>query len=467
MPAIPDPPEPKASQEPTPPTRQTRQDITSPNQTDGFYVELVSREDAAYQAVVPIKRGTPYTSILGAESRIIDQYAGNPLYFLKQTADLMSMRVRFNGQYDNYVLWIWATNSLAQNSYNADVTYVEESVLNPRYVRESTIRRVDYDALPAIAYAAPLTCLLSVHITSPGSGYTFARGTLATGATVEFVIGPTIPGSLLDCIVTNEGTGVLSGGSIVITGDGTGGGATARIQGAGAVLVSQSKKELPDEDPLSLDYVKVVRVYETLPGAILTEYDQDEQTQVNVKTLYQVFQGTPSAPTQDQGILYSDRKIDSQKYLKITRDFTAFLAFSFDEQKFAADQFPALLDFSTYAYTDQCGAFSQLRSAVSLKTQIRTHVTYTTTKQTYTGLVLLPISLMLGRGFQINQNVLVDDYTYTYTGTCTGTASGTGSTPTYSDYISMIQGTEQLVAGESVLWKAGIYRNTEVYEIML
>lgn len=234
-----------------------------------------------------------------------------------------------------------------------------------------------------------------------------------------------------------------------------------------ALLVKEDMVESTGDPRIDSLYVKVVRVYETLPGAILTEYDQEDETQVNVKTTYQVVANPVSAPSATNGILITYRKIDSVKSLKITRDFTAFLTFSFDEQKFGADDFPGLLDFTTYIYTDECGAFSQLIPRRSLKTQIRTHVTYTASKQTIAGLVLTPKSLMLGKGFQINQSVLVDDYTYTYTGTCSGTASGTGSDPTYTDYITTIQGTEQLVAGESVLWKAGIFRNTYVYEIML
>ncbi len=463
MAEIPYPPPPKASTEPSPPTRINRQDLNSPNQTDGFYVELVSREDSAYQAEYPIKRGTPYANIQGADSRIVAQYASNPLYFLKQTADLLSMRVAYNGQYMNHVIWIWATNTLAQDTTNAQVDYMEEALTVPRYIRDSTIRRVDYDNTPTLTVKSALTCLLSVAITSPGTGYTFANGTIGSASAVAVCFA----GAIIDWIVTVQGSGITSGAGLTVTGDGAGGAGTARIQLAGAVLVSQKKQELPEDDPRSHDYVKVIRVYEMLPGAVLTEYDQDEQTQVVVTTTYQVVVAPTSAPTATPGILISYRKIDSIKSLKITRDFTKFKEFSYDEQKFAADQFPALLDFSTYVFTDACGAFSQLRSSLSAKTQIRTHVTFTDTKQTFTGLVLLPISLMLGRGFQINQQVLVDDYTYTYTGTCTGTASGTGSDPTYTDYITNIQGTEQLVAGESVLFKGGLYRNTAVYEIMI
>ncbi len=267
--------------------------------------------------------------------------------------------------------------------------------------------------------------------------------------------------------ITNEGTGYTSAPSAAFSGGGgSGAAATPYIQPNTAVLVLEKVDKLPPDNPRFGLYDLVTRIYQTLPGAILTEWDQDEETQVNVKTTYQIVAAPVAAPSATNGFLISYKKIDAQKSLKIIRDFTAFLSFTFDEQKFGADQLPALLDFSTYVFTDQCGAFSNLRSAISVKMQIRTHVTYTATKQTISGLVIFPKSLMLGRGYQINQGVLVDDYTYTYTGTCTGTASGTGSSPTYTDWITTIENTEQLVAGESVLWKAGIYKNTYVYEFI-
>lgn len=473
MAAIQPPPVPVADGQPSPLTRYPLQDINTPCQTDGFYVELVSREDSSYQRFNPIARGTPYATVPGADSRIVAQYSGNPLYFLKQTADIDSMRVMFNSQYDNFVLWIWGTDTLSQDTYNSEVVYVDESSSTPQYTRVSEIRRKTFEATPFLTYKSALTALLSVAITAAGTGYGAldANGvpvpTLGTVGNALAMGVVDANGAIIDWVVVVEGSGIASAAALVITGSGTGATATTRIQPASAVLVSQKKQELPESDPKSHDYVRVVRVYQTLPGAVLTEYDQDDETQVNVVTTYQIVAAPVSSPTQTNGILISYRKIDSQKSLKIVRDFTAFLSFSFDEQKFGADTFPALLDFSTYSFTDACGAFSQLRSQFSAKTQIRTHVSYTATKQTYAGLQLLPKSLMLGRGFQINQSVLVDDYTFTYVGTCTGTVSGFGSTPNYSTYVGSILGTEQLVAGESVLWKAGIYRNTQVFEIML
>lgn len=267
MPELPDFEPPVA---PTPNTRRALQDINSPVHTDGFYTELVNIQDSAYQKFVPIKRGTPYASIPGADSRIIAQYSGNPLYFLKEIADNDSHRQLVSGEYNNYVIWIWATNSLAQDTCNAQVDYMEESLEVPRFIRESTTRRKDYDSSQTIAAYSTLTGLLSVNLTGAGTGYTFATGTVGNAQAQAVCLN----GAIVDWVVTIQGSAITAAAALVIVGDGTGASATARIQPAGALLLSQKKVELPEEDPRSHDYVKVLRVYEVLPGAVLTSHER-------------------------------------------------------------------------------------------------------------------------------------------------------------------------------------------------
>ncbi len=272
MPQPPAPnPDPPLGQEPR--TRWPLQDINSPNQRDGYYIEIVSEQDSAYQRFTPIARGTPYSQVPGADTRIIAQYAANPLYFLKQIADIDSMRVRFNSVYDNFVLWIWATDSQAQDTYNSTVTYEEDGVSFPVFVREYEIRRKDWEANPTIAPDSTLTSLLSVQITAAGTGYAFASGTLTGGAACEAVI---LNGAIVDWVVTKEGAAIVAGQAVTIVGDGTGASATARVQPLSAVLISQQKEELPESDPKSHDYVKIIRTYATMPGPILTTKLQSE-----------------------------------------------------------------------------------------------------------------------------------------------------------------------------------------------
>lgn len=234
----------------------------------------------------------------------------------------------------------------------------------------------------------------------------------------------------------------------------------------GLTMYAQDSSVDPQQNT-GTSLVLLTTVWQVLPTTVLTVYDQDEETLTNVVTSYEVVAMPVSAPSATLGIIINYRKIDSQKALKITRDFTAFLTTTYSEQRFSADTFPALFDYTQYGWSDQCGAFSQIRASFSAKVKVRVDVTFDNAVQDIDGLTLIPRTLQLGRGVQISADVLVDAGSFTYVGTCTGTVNFDASDPTYSDYLSMIQNTMQLVAGESVLWKALIWKTSKVYELML
>lgn len=368
----------------TPPWRKAIQELNSPNHRQGFYTELVNREDSAYQAVWPIKRGTPYAAIAGADSRVIALYTANPLYFLKQLRPGNSSSSDF-GATDQAVIWIWATDELAENTYNADVDYPGESTSVPRYVRTSHVRRKDYDANPAAAYLSTFTGLLSVAITNAGTGYTQASATIATGATAEAVC---FGGQIIDWIVTREGMGVTSGGALTITGDGTGASATARIQPATSVLVHQEKKELPLDDPRSHDYVQVIRVYETIPGVEISgaELGTDIRGR-NVTTSQQI---VAAGTSPDSGSLVLDSTvtpIDAVKSLKKTTS-VASLPPDEDWQYWDVISLPLLLfDITNNIFCDGSPFFTLVSnpSTAGGTSQIRRHritISYHTSEPT-------------------------------------------------------------------------------------
>lgn len=212
----------------------------------------------------------------------------------------------------------------------------------------------------------------------------------------------------------------------------------------------------------------LVTVYQQLPTTILTVYSQDEETGVVVSTAYQVVAMPVSPPTPTPGILISFQKIDSQKALKITRDFTGFLSYTITEQRFSADTFPALFDYTLYTWLDQCGAFSNIRGSFSAKVQTQVAISYSTAVVPVAGLTLIPKTLQLGRGVQISSQVLVDTGSYTYSGgSCSATVSWVGSTPDFTTYTSSIMNTQQVVAGESTLFKAGLFKTLTVSQLML
>lgn len=211
----------------------------------------------------------------------------------------------------------------------------------------------------------------------------------------------------------------------------------------------------------------LVTTYQQLPTALITVYDQDEETLINVVTSYRVVGYPITPPTPTLGIIINYKKIDSQKALEITRDYTAFLDYSYTEQRFSADTFPALFDYTQYEYTDACGPFSQIRASFSTSVQTTTVISFHDGPESIDGLTLIPKTLQLGRGVQISADVLVDSGSFQYEGNCTGLVTFTGSTPDYTTYTTMIMGSSQLKTGESVLWKARIWRTTRVYQIFL
>lgn len=301
-----------------PPTEKMIRQLPAPDHTLVLYTELISRESPRYQALSPIKRGSIYFDGKGTDQAVIDAYPA--LYFCKEIVPLGSTNVN-TMQQDKYCIWIWSTSSDTDSSYNAAVDYLGDAVANPAFTRIYTVRRDVYEGSPTIALGSTLTALTGVAITAAGSGYTYAVGTVGTGATIEFVISG---GTIVAGIVTSEGSGVTTGASITITGDGTGATATARVQPVGAILTSQKKVELPDNDPLSHEFISVVRTYELLPGPLLamTRYDE----------LLGPIQGTRQAAvwasaapslTATAKITYEARQDSSYVAWKLTEDWSA------------------------------------------------------------------------------------------------------------------------------------------------
>lgn len=251
-----------------------------------------------------------YSDMKGVEQAIIDRHPTG-LWFSEEILPLRSSEVGGMPGH-SYVIWVWCSDLLAQSSTNAFITYAEESVAHPIYAREYIIRRDAWELSQTIAMGLALTALIGVTITAGGTGYTQATGTIATGATVVFVCSG---GAIIAGIVTKEGASVTSGGAITITGDGTAATATAVIQPATAVLVRQEKRELPADSNLSKEFVRVVRVYETLPGPALTGKTMSEAAQGAVATTTSQLLATGAAdytPT-FRTLSYSDTPVDANR----------------------------------------------------------------------------------------------------------------------------------------------------------
>lgn len=260
-----------------PPPGKPIKEQRTPNHADGFFRELVSRESSRYQALNPIKRGTLYSSTVGSDDKVSRAFP--ELYFCIETVPIGSNTVAGMTQ-SEFVIWNWSSDIDAESSFNAEISYLGDAIANPVYARIYTIRRDEYEASPAlpVGVGTPLTSLLGVKMTAIGRDYTQAYGTFVgpddKTAQIEFVISN---GQLISAIVINEGGGFTAASTVDIIGDGTGAAATLIIQPAAAVLTSQKKVELGDGDPLAPEFVKVLRVWEVLPGPWIpfTRYDDD------------------------------------------------------------------------------------------------------------------------------------------------------------------------------------------------
>jgi hypothetical protein len=250
----------------TPPFRKPVSEFPTPDPSVAFYTELVNRDDPAYMANAPVSRGALYANMVGAKREVIATYPN--LFFLRERKFQLD---------DQRVLWDWATDENAHDTYNAEVNYVANAVTFPAFTRTYTVRRELYESDPTSVIGSPLPGIIAVEITSPGKNHTEARGVIdGTSVAIKFTVSP--EGGLINGVITNTGETLIQNGTpITIIGDGQDSSAIAVTQPVGCVLTAQKKEELPEDSPLSHELVKVTRVYETLPGPWIetTRFDVD------------------------------------------------------------------------------------------------------------------------------------------------------------------------------------------------
>ncbi len=211
-------------------------------------------------------------------------------------------------------------------------------------------------------------------------------------------------------------------------------------------------------------FLRTTKILDDTTWPVLTEYDQDPEVQSLITTTYQVVDATAVVPPSVvNGVITRYKKIDRWRSLQIIETYS--LPADYEEQRFMAQTFPSLWDTTTYAYSTACGATGPIRHGFSTMVQARLAISFSTSKETITGLTLIPNTHHLVH--DIINAVLNDGAVITYTGTCSGPVFITPSSPTYTTYITTIQNTEQLISGESVLWRAGLYKNTRLYVTML
>lgn len=191
---------------------------------------------------------------------------------------------------------IYATNRSGQDVYNAALKYTQDVNSTPIYVRTYLLPRAGY--VPATK-GIPLKSIVGVVVTNPGSGYTSVPTVAFTGtgsgatATAEVQFDPTtgVSGAVVAILLTAGGDNFTAAPTVAITsGGGTGAAATALIQPQTALLTHEESE--PADGELSSLFLKVTRVYETLPGPVLTTYEQFAPGILRRTTKQRILQGT-------------------------------------------------------------------------------------------------------------------------------------------------------------------------------
>lgn len=259
-----------------PPPDKMIPELRTPNPADVFFRELVSRDSSRWQQNNPIKRGTKYSSLIGVDQRTADAFPD--LYFLSETVPIGSNTIAGMTQSD-WVIWNWMTDSPGESPTNAEISLLADAVTNPVYARFYTIRRSVYEASPTIATGTSLTALLGAKVLNGGINYTQARVALfGPGSDSGGKIVPVIAsGVITHFVVEAEGDGFDATSTMQVIGDGQDAEGQLLLQPAAAILTSQKKIEFPEGDARSNEFVKVLRVYEVLPGPWIpfTRYDDD------------------------------------------------------------------------------------------------------------------------------------------------------------------------------------------------
>ncbi len=303
-----------------PPPNMMIRELQTPDPSLGYFTELVSRDSQRFIEFSPIRRGTPYTSVKGADPKIIDQFPTG-LVFLKETVPIGSNTVAGMRQSD-WVQWIWGTDPDAEGVNNATVEYLGDAIANPAYVRTFIVRRDLYDASPTVALGTAYTALIAIKVTAGGTGYKKSDTVNISGsygAAAVLVVNES--GVITHVVLTAEGSGYDSASlpSVTITTT-TGSGATlvAIVQSKTAILTSQKKLELPDSDPRSHHYVVVVKTFEVLPGPLIPEAIWDDNLgPVQLTRQAVVWTGQTPAQTGTTKTVYKAREDSSYVAWKI------------------------------------------------------------------------------------------------------------------------------------------------------
>ncbi len=170
--------------------------------------------------------------------------------------------------WDN-VARVWGKDRRAQQTYNGQIDFLNDSKAHPVFTRDFLMRRSEYHEKD-VKMLTYLNGLVRPTVTAPGAGYTQETvrvvlfGGVGSGGAVVAIV--SAEGEVIGLQVTELGHYTIPP-KIDIRDSGTGVGATGEvfIQPRDALLTKEELVRMQD-DPLDALYVLVRRTYTTLPG---------------------------------------------------------------------------------------------------------------------------------------------------------------------------------------------------------
>src|SRR5437868_2552959 len=223
-----------------------------PNKVDRGLIEYWSTATAAYTA---LDIGTPHPN----------------------TRDYPGFRLGIQAAVPNNADWVrrvYVTDETNPDWFNAQEKLSFESITHPIFIRSY---REDKKTYAPRTKLTPLDTVVKVTVTDAGTGYTPGTypGLTFTGGGGSGALGRGIvaaDGTIAELVLDHGGTSYTTAPTFTIDGPVSGTTATgvAFIQPQTALLVAEEAKEYPPDSEFFGLFYDVTRVYETLPGPILT-----------------------------------------------------------------------------------------------------------------------------------------------------------------------------------------------------
>jgi len=257
--------------------------------------------------------------------------------------------------------------------------------------------------------------------------------------------------------------------------------------GGNAKITKQQMVELEEGNPLRSRYVKVQRIYETIPGPVVSGYQYDDFLDETITISKQTIVAGTSPLAYSDGLLsYKDEPIDSIKSQRIISSISS-LPSNRVEYKTATHSSPTLVFSLTIAYQQFSKNLTDIRlkiTPVTIAAQSRQTIQRITTSFSYgaptppdpTEILSPQLKDIAYTGYNLNFDLgggLCDTLNYTVLSGYQGGEAGSPiyetinipetsiSASTYNSYI----GTYKITSFEQEYWKSNIWvsRTVETY----